>query len=177
MGDSLRGNSGAAGDESARPSVELYTDGACSGNPGPGGWAYLLKHPASGTVREESGGEKLTTNNRMEMQAVIEGLSALKKPSVVDLYSDSQYVLNGLKDWLKGWKLKGWQTKDKKPIKNLDLWQRLDGMVQAHTLRYHWVRGHSEHPENERCDVLAVAAREAVVDTASAGSGPRKSPH
>jgi ribonuclease HI len=140
------------------PHVELYTDGACSGNPGPGGWAYILKHPASGAAREASGGEPQTTNNRMELQAVIEGLSALKAASIVDLYSDSQYVLNGLRDWMKGWKAKGWRTAGKKPVKNQDLWEQLDQLTQFHTVRFHWVRGHSEHPENERCDELAVAA-------------------
>ncbi len=146
--------------EEQRPKVELYTDGACSGNPGPGGWAYILKHPASATEREASGGEKLTTNNRMELLAAIEGLKALKKPSVVELYSDSQYVLNGLKDWIKGWKAKGWKTSSKQPVKNQDLWQTLDALAQLHTVTFHWIRGHNEHPENERADKLAVAARD-----------------
>jgi ribonuclease HI len=148
--------------EEQRPKVELYTDGACSGNPGPGGWAYILKHPASATEREASGGEKLTTNNRMELLAAIEGLKALKKPSIVELYSDSQYVLNGLKDWIKGWKAKGWKTASKQPVKNQDLWQTLDALAQQHTVTFHWIRGHNEHPENERADKLAVAARDAA---------------
>jgi ribonuclease HI len=148
------------------PIVELYTDGACSGNPGPGGWAYILKHPASGSVREASGGDPQTTNNRMELQAVIEGLSALKKPSVVELYSDSQYVLNGLKEWLKGWKAKGWRTASKQPVKNQDLWMALDELVSRHKVTFHWIRGHSEHPENERCDQLAVAASRAAAGRA-----------
>lgn len=150
----------------SRPLVELYTDGACSGNPGPGGWAYILKHPASGKAREASGGELATTNNRMELMAVIEGLRVLTRSSSVDLYSDSQYVLNGLKTWLKGWKAKGWKTADKQPVKNQDLWQTLDELSAQHEIRFHWIRGHNEHPENERCDQLAVAAREAVVSGA-----------
>lgn len=140
--------------------VELYTDGACSGNPGPGGWAYVLKHPASGKERVESGGEAQTTNNRMEMMAVIMGLRALKSRSRVELWSDSQYVLKGLKEWLAGWKKRGWKTADKKPVKNQDLWQTLDGLVAGHDVSFHWIKGHSEHPENERCDRLAVAAIE-----------------
>ncbi|MEK6701343.1 MAG: ribonuclease HI [Planctomycetota bacterium] len=144
------------------PHVHLFTDGACSGNPGPGGWAFVLRHPASGTEREQAGAEPDTTNNRMELQAVIEGLSALNRASVVELYSDSQYVLNGLKEWMDGWKKNGWRTKAKAPVKNVDLWQRLDQLKAKHEIRFHWVRGHNEHPENERCDRLAVAAREAI---------------
>jgi ribonuclease HI len=147
----------------AKPHVELFTDGACSGNPGPGGWAYILRHPASETEREASGGERETTNNRMELRAVIEGLRALTKPSRVDLYSDSQYVLKGLDEWLDSWKRRGWKTADRKPVKNQDLWQALDELRALHALRFHWIRGHNEHPENERCDALAVAAaREAA---------------
>ncbi|MFZ4572942.1 MAG: ribonuclease HI [Phycisphaerales bacterium] len=142
---------------SDEPAVELHTDGACSGNPGPGGWAYILKHAASGSVRESSGGEPQTTNNRMELMAVIEGLRALKKRSRVDLYSDSQYVLNGLKEWMQSWKKRGWKTADKKPVKNQDLWEVLDLLKDEHELRFHWIRGHNEHPENERCDEMAVA--------------------
>jgi ribonuclease HI len=148
--------------DEAPTKVELYTDGACSGNPGPGGWAYILKHPASGLAREASGGDAATTNNRMELQAVIEGLTALKRPSVVELYSDSQYVLNGLKSWIKGWKAKGWKTASKQPVKNQDLWEALDALASQHQVTFHWVRGHNEHPENERCDQLAVAACKAV---------------
>lgn len=144
----------------AQPHVELYTDGACSGNPGPGGWAYILRHPATGKETEGSGGEAQTTNNRMELRAVIEGLTLLKKPSLVDLTSDSQYVLKGLKEWMKSWKARGWKTADKKPVKNQDLWEQLDALQSLHTLRFHWIRGHNEHPENERCDQLAVAAIE-----------------
>lgn len=149
--------------EPPRPThVELYTDGACSGNPGPGGWAFILKHPATGKQIERSGGEPHTTNNRMELMAVIEGLSTLKRSSGVDLFSDSQYVLKGLREWMTAWKAKGWRTAGKKPVKNQDLWMRLDELLGRHDVRFHWVRGHSEHAENERCDALAVAAREAV---------------
>ncbi len=146
----------------SHPVVELYTDGACSGNPGPGGWAYILKHPASGSVRESSGGESATTNNRMELMAVIEGLSALSRPSRVELFSDSKYVLDGMKSWIKGWKRNGWKTADKKPVKNQELWQRLDALADEHEVRFHWVRGHAGHDENERADALAVAARDAA---------------
>jgi len=146
-----------------KPHVELYTDGACSGNPGPGGWAYILKHPKSGKSREGSGGEAHTTNNRMELQAVIEGLVALIASSSVDLYSDSKYVLDGLNLWITGWKKNGWRTKNKQPVKNQEFWQRLDALKELHEIRVHWIKGHNEHPENERCDVLAVAAAKAAV--------------
>jgi len=148
--------------QAPKPHVQLYTDGACSGNPGPGGWGYILKHAASGKSRESSGAEPATTNNRMELMAVISGLEALNKSSRVEIWSDSQYVLNGLKEWLDGWKKKGWKTASKQPVKNIDLWQRLDELRSKHELTFHWVRGHNEHPENERCDQLAVAAREAL---------------
>lgn len=143
-----------------KPCVELYTDGACAGNPGPGGWAFILRHPKSAKEIERSGGDPATTNNRMELTAVIEGLSALTRASSVDLFSDSQYVLNGLKDWIASWKKRGWKTADKKPVKNQDLWETLDDLASRHEIRFHWIRGHSEHPENERCDQLAVAARD-----------------
>ncbi len=142
----------------AMPRVLLFTDGACQGNPGPGGWAYILRHPASGSEREGSGGEADTTNNRMELRAVIEGLSALTRPSVVELTSDSQYVLKGLKEWMANWKKNGWKTSDKKPVKNQDLWVRLDELRAAHTVHFHWIKGHAGHPENERCDQLSVEA-------------------
>ena len=145
------------------PRVELYTDGACSGNPGPGGWAFILRHPATGKEIEKFGAELETTNNRMELIGAIEGLATLKARSIVDMYSDSQYVLNGLKDWLKDWKARGWKTAAKKPVKNVDLWMRLDELASGHDVRFHWIRGHNEHPENERADRLAVAAREALV--------------
>lgn len=145
-----------------KPHVELFTDGACSGNPGPGGWGYILRHPSTGHEREDSDGENPTTNNRMELTAVIRGLEALTRPSLVDLYSDSQYVLNGLKSWLAGWKKKGWKTASKQPVKNVELWKRLDELKAQHEINFHWVRGHAGHPENERCDQLAVAARDAA---------------
>ncbi len=140
--------------------VELFTDGACSGNPGPGGWGFILKHPASGQSREGSGGEGDTTNNRMELTAVIEGLRALTRPSGVAIFSDSKYVLNGLDKWLDGWKKKGWKTASKQPVKNVDLWKVLDELRAQHRLTFHWIRGHTGHPENERADELAVAQRD-----------------
>lgn len=132
-------------------SVEIFTDGACSGNPGPGGWAALLRY--KGVEKEISGGELETTNNRMEMMAVIEALAALKKSSTVDLYTDSQYVQKGVTEWMDGWKARGW-----KKVKNIDLWQRIDSEVARHKVTFHWVRGHDGHIENERVDKLAVAA-------------------
>ena len=141
-----------------RPPVELFTDGACSGNPGPGGWAYLLKDPPDGPARECSGGDPATTNNRMELISVIEGLGSLSRPSRVDLYSDSQYVCRGLSEWLDQWKAKGWKRGRNEKVKNVDLWKRLDELRGVHELACHWIRGHNEHPENERCDELAVAA-------------------
>lgn len=147
-------------EQASIPQVLLFTDGACSGNPGPGGWAYILKHPASGSEREDSGGERETTNNRMELMAVIQGLTALRSRSKVELWSDSQYVLNGLKEWMDSWKKKGWKTADKKPVKNQDLWMQLDELKTKHDITFHWVRGHNNHPENERCDELAVKARD-----------------
>lgn len=142
--------------------MELYTDGACSGNPGPGGWAYVLRHPASGKEREGSGAEAATTNNRMELTAAIMGLGALTTRSRVELWSDSKYVLDGLKEWLPAWKARGWKTAAKKPVKNQDLWMQIDELLLAHEITFHWVRGHSEHPENERCDRMAVAAIETI---------------
>ena len=138
---------------SASPSVSIYTDGACSGNPGPGGWGAILRF---GDVEKElNGGEKLTTNNRMELLAAISALDALKKPCSVDLYTDSQYVRNGITAWIFNWKKNGWRTADKKPVKNVDLWQQLDAALQRHQVRWHWVKGHAGHPENERADQLA----------------------
>jgi ribonuclease HI len=144
------------------PHVLLFTDGSCSGNPGPGGWAYILRHPTSGKEIERSGAEPLTTNNQMELMAVIQGLSALKTRSRVEIYSDSKYVLQGLSEWLDGWIAKGWKTASKQPVKNQELWKRLDGLRKAHELSFHWIEGHKGHPENERCDALAVAARDAL---------------
>ena len=140
------------------PRIELFTDGACSGNPGPGGWAFILKHPESGSVKEAFGGEPSTTNNRMELVSVIEGLKSLERPCSVDLYSDSQYVINGLNEWMDQWKAKGWKRGRNEPVKNRELWEALDDLRQEHDIRSHWIRGHNEHPENERCDQLAVAA-------------------
>jgi len=133
--------------------VEIYTDGACSGNPGPGGWGALLRY--RGHEREICGGEPETTNNRMELRAVIEALTALKRPSRVALYTDSQYVQKGVTEWLAGWKANGWKTAAKKPVKNRDLWESLDTALQRHVVRWHWVKGHAGHPENERADALA----------------------
>jgi ribonuclease HI len=146
-----------------KPTVQLYTDGACSGNPGPGGWGLIMRHPATGKEAERSGAEKTTTNNRMELMAVIEGLKMLSRPSIVELYSDSQYVLKGLKEWIHSWKRRGWKTADKKPVKNVELWKQLDELAQQHELHTHWIRGHDGHPENERADQLAVQARESIV--------------
>jgi ribonuclease HI len=146
----------------APPTVELYTDGACSGNPGPGGWAYLLKHPVSGRSKHAKGGEASTTNNRMELTAVIEGLAALTRPSRVELYSDSKYVLDGLESWIHSWKKRGWKTASKQPVKNAELWRRLDELRDRHAVTFHWVKGHAGHEENELVDRLAVEARDAA---------------
>ena len=136
--------------------VTIYTDGACSGNPGPGGWGAILMYGPH--KRELSGGEAATTNNRMELTAVIEALSLLKEPCIVDLWSDSKYVIDGLeKGWAKGWKARGWKKADKKPALNPDLWDRLLALTEVHSLRYHWVKGHAENAYNNRCDELAVA--------------------
>jgi ribonuclease HI len=135
--------------------VAIWTDGACSGNPGPGGWGVLLRY--ADTEREMSGGEPLTTNNRMELTAAIMGLEALKRPCEVDLWTDSQYVRQGVTSWMFGWKKNGWKTADKKPVKNVDLWQRLDEARARHEVAFHWVKGHAGHAENERVDELARA--------------------
>ncbi len=136
--------------------VKLFTDGACSGNPGPGGWAAILQY--NGHEKELSGGEPETTNNRMELTAVIEGLSALKEPCVVDLVSDSKYVIDSIqKGWVYSWKKNGWRKADKKPALNVDLWEKLLGLLEVHQVNFIWIKGHDGHPENERCDKLAVA--------------------
>jgi len=135
--------------------VSLFTDGACSGNPGPGGWGAILRFGAH--ERDLSGGEALTTNNRMELMAAISGLETLKEPCAVALYTDSQYVKNGVMSWLAGWKRNGWRTADRKPVKNQDLWERLDAALARHKVAWHWVKGHAGHPENERADELARA--------------------
>ncbi len=135
--------------------VTLYTDGACSGNPGPGGWGAILEY--NGVEKELSGGERETTNNRMELTAVIRGLQALKEPCIVELYSDSKYVIDGLsKGWAESWRAKGWRKADKKPALNPDLWGELLDLVAKHTLHYHWVKGHADNPKNNRCDEMAV---------------------
>ncbi len=143
---------------SPKPAIELYTDGACSGNPGPGGWAYIIRNRGTGLVVERSGGEPATTNNRMELISVIEGLGALDGPSRVELYSDSQYVCKGLSEWLDQWIARGWRRGRNEKVKNVDLWRRLDDLRHVHELSPNWIRGHNDHPENDRCDELAVAA-------------------
>jgi len=140
-------------DDAVRKPVTLYTDGACSGNPGPGGWGVLMIY---GDARKTlKGGEAQTTNNRMELTAAIEALETLTRPCIVDLYTDSQYVRQGIMQWMHGWKRNGWKTADKKPVKNADLWQRLDEAVKRHQVAFHWVKGHAGHPENEEVDQLA----------------------
>mgnify|MGYP001259443827 CR=1 FL=1 len=138
--------------------VEIFTDGACKGNPGPGGWGALLR--MGETEKELSGGETLTTNNRMEMTAVIRALQALKRPCEVDLYSDSKYVIDGITKWIFGWQKKGWVNAAKKPVMNADLWREMIEATRPHSIKWHWVRGHSGHVENERVDALASAAAE-----------------
>ncbi|WP_182084668.1 ribonuclease HI [Aureimonas sp. ME7] len=138
--------------------VDIFTDGACSGNPGPGGWGAILRFGA--TEKELSGGEPMTTNNRMELLAAIEGLGALKRGCAVHLHSDSQYLRDGITKWIHGWKRNGWRTADKKPVKNAELWQRLDAERQRHEVTFHWVKGHAGHAENERADALARAGME-----------------
>ena len=138
------------------PDVEIFTDGACRGNPGPGGWGTILRYGA--VEKELSGGDRQTTNNRMELMAAISGLEALKRPCRVRLYTDSQYVRDGITQWLPGWKARGWRTADKKPVKNVELWQRLDAAASHHRIEWIWVKGHAGHPENERADALARGA-------------------
>lgn len=136
------------------PEVEIYTDGACSGNPGAGGWGAILRY---GKIEKElSGGEQETTNNRMELTAVIEALKALKKPCNITLYTDSRYVMDGVNEWMPNWKVNGWRTSNKKtPVKNIDLWQFLESLLEIHKIKWIWVKGHNGHPENERVDKLA----------------------
>jgi len=145
---------------SSPPVVTIHTDGACLGNPGPGGWAALLR---AGT-REKAlvGAEAMTTNNRMELMAAIAGIEALKRACTVDLTTDSQYVRRGVEEWMPRWKANGWKTSDKQPVKNRDLWERLDAALASHDVRWHWVKGHAGHVENERVDVLAREAAEAI---------------
>jgi ribonuclease HI len=137
------------------PHVIVHTDGACSGNPGPGGWGAILQ--SGGKTKELKGGEAHTTNNRMELMAAISALEALTKPCRVDLYTDSQYVRNGISAWIHGWKKNGWRTADKKPVKNVDLWQQLDAALARHEVTWHWVKGHAGHDLNERADERARA--------------------
>ena len=144
--------------------VVIYTDGACSGNPGPGGWAAILTY--GDRCKEISGGEELTTNNRMELMAAIAALEALKRPCSVDLHTDSQYLRNGIMSWIHAWKRNGWRTADKSPVKNVDLWKRLDAALGSHEVRWHWVRGHAGHDLNERADALA---RQAIAEIRNAG--------
>jgi len=153
------------GEPTQLPFVQLFTDGACSGNPGPGGWGCILRHPATGSEKEFSGGEALTTNNQMEMQAVIEGLKVLTRKSRVEVVTDSSYVARGCSEWLPGWKRNGWKRRDGRqlvPISNVDRWQVLDQLLARHSVSFTLVRGHAGHPENERCDKLAVAAASAA---------------
>jgi ribonuclease HI len=140
--------------------IDIYTDGACKGNPGVGGWGALLV--AAGKEKELFGGEKESTNNRMELMAVIQALDVLKRPCNITLHTDSQYVLKGITEWIKGWKAKGWKTASKAPVKNVDLWQALDAAQARHTIEWVWVRGHTGHPGNERADQLANRGVETV---------------
>jgi ribonuclease HI len=160
----------AAGKDAAPlAEVDIYTDGACSGNPGPGGWGAILRFGA--VERELSGGANPTTNNRMEMMAAIAGLEALKRPCRVRIHTDSQYLRDGITKFIHGWKKNGWKTADKKPVKNIDLWQRLELALKPHQVEWFWVRGHAGHPENERADALARAA---VAEVRLAGGGETK---
>ena len=153
----------------AEEKVTIYTDGACSGNPGPGGWGAILQF--NGTEKELMGGEAHTTNNRMELLAAISALEALKRPCAVALYTDSEYLRGGITGWINSWKKNGWRTKDKKPVKNIDLWQRLDAALGGHRIQWHWIKGHAGHAMNERADQLAreglVAARAGAVGAMS----------
>jgi ribonuclease HI len=139
-----------------KPRVDIFTDGACSGNPGPGGWGAILR--GGGHEKELSGGDPATTNNRMEMTAAIRALEALKKPSTVTIHTDSRYLLDGMTKYIAGWKKKGWKTADKKPVKNVDLWHALEAAAEPHDVSWRWVKGHSDHVENERADALARGA-------------------
>ncbi|MEO7240958.1 MAG: ribonuclease HI [Sphingomicrobium sp.] len=149
----------------ALPTVEIFTDGSCRGNPGPGGWAALIR--AGAREKELSGGERLTTNNRMELTAAIRALEALTKPCRVALHTDSNYVKDGITRWIHGWRKNGWRTADRKPVKNAELWQELLDAVASHRIEWHWVKGHSGHPENDRVDALACAAADAQRGTDS----------
>jgi ribonuclease HI len=154
-------------DPTAKPHVLVYTDGACSGNPGPGGWGSILM--SGGHRKELRGSEANTTNNRMELSAAIGALEALKRPSIVALHTDSNYLKDGITKWIHGWKRNGWRTADKKPVKNEDLWKRLELALAPHTIEWHWVKGHAGHPENERADELARLAITEMRAAAKAG--------
>lgn len=143
--------------------IKIYTDGACKGNPGPGGWGALLRY--NGREKTLYGGETLTTNNRMELTAAIKALEALKRPCEVHLYTDSQYLRQGMMEWLGQWKKNGWRNSRKEPVKNIDLWQQLDALAMQHKIRWHWVKGHAGHPENELADALANQAIEELLNT------------
>jgi ribonuclease HI len=144
------------GKSSTKKIVEIFTDGACSGNPGPGGWGAVLRY---GDVEKEmSGGEPATTNNRMELMAAIMAIEAVKRPCEIHLHTDSEYLRNGIMTWIHSWKARGWKTADRKPVKNVDLWQRLEKAIETHDVHWHWVKGHSGHIENERADELARLA-------------------
>lgn len=147
--------------------VDLFTDGACRGNPGPGGWGVLLRY--GGIQRELSGADPATTNNRMELTAVIRGLEALKRPCRVRVTTDSQYVRNGITEWIFRWRRNGWRTSDRQPVKNADLWRQLDEVAAGHEVEWHWVKGHAGHPENERADRLATAAIATLRRSGAAG--------
>ena len=145
-----------SGKDSSKKIVEIFTDGACSGNPGPGGWGAILRY--GGTEKELNGGEPATTNNRMEMMAAIMAIEAVKRPCEIHLHTDSEYLRQGITTWIHSWKARGWKTADKKPVKNVDLWQRLERAIETHDVHWHWVKGHSGHVENERADELARLA-------------------
>jgi len=152
--------------------VRLFTDGACSGNPGPGGWAFILHHPASGQTLDSSGAERDTTNNRMELTGVIQGLATLKRPCRVELVTDSQYVAKGISQWLPNWKRQGWMRKEGgrlKPVMNSDLWQKIDALLETHRVKVSHVLGHRGHPENEACDRLAVDAYKKLMKSGNSG--------
>ena len=151
-----------------KPRVVIHTDGACSGNPGPGGWGAILS--SGGHEKELKGGEPVTTNNRMELMAAISALEALTKESAVDLHTDSQYVRNGISAWIHNWKRNGWRTADRQPVKNADLWRRLDTALARHQVRWHWIRGHAGHGMNERADQLA---RDAIAEVRAAARAGR----
>ncbi len=158
--------------DAPREAVRMFTDGACSGNPGPGGWAFILTHPATGKTIESSGAEPNTTNNRMELMGVIQGLSILKRPCEVDLVTDSQYVGKGISQWLPNWKRQGWQRKEGgqlKPVLNVDLWRQIDVLLGVHKVKVTHVLGHRGHPENEACDQMAVEAYKKLVEERRGG--------